>query len=138
MSENVKQVLVIRKDLKMPDGKAVAQGAHASLKAVMDLGTKKEAPESGQVLEIPYAQGSALQLWAESDYKKICLAVESEEELVAIYTQAAMAKLPVAFIIDNGLTIFKGEKNPTVVAIGPCFSSEVDPITGHLPLYKRG
>ena len=33
-----KQVIVLRKDLNMRKGKMVAQGAHASMKAILDEG----------------------------------------------------------------------------------------------------
>jgi PTH2 family peptidyl-tRNA hydrolase len=32
-----KQVIIIRKDLNMRKGKMIAQGAHASMKAIFDL-----------------------------------------------------------------------------------------------------
>uniref|UniRef100_UPI001CA5CF60 aminoacyl-tRNA hydrolase n=1 Tax=Clostridioides difficile TaxID=1496 RepID=UPI001CA5CF60 len=42
MEENIKQVIIIRKDLKMPKGKMVAQGSHASLGAILETMRRKE------------------------------------------------------------------------------------------------
>ena len=39
MTTLYKQVIVIRKDLNMRKGKMVAQGAHASLRAILKLGS---------------------------------------------------------------------------------------------------
>ena len=46
----MKQVLVIRKDLKMPSGKLGAQTGHAATKGFFDRGTFIETPG----LETPY------------------------------------------------------------------------------------
>lgn len=62
------------------------------------------------------------------------MAVNSEQELLDIYKRAIDANLPCVLIQDNGLTEFKGLKTYTAVAIGPASDTEIDKITGDLPL----
>ena len=71
--------------------------------------------------------------WIEGIFTKICVSVNSEEELLDIYNQAKNSKLPRALIQDAGLTEFK-EPTHTCIAIGPDDPIYVDEITGDLPL----
>jgi peptidyl-tRNA hydrolase len=52
MNKESKQVIVMRKDLNMRKGKMVAQGAHASLKAVIDSGYIDNISEHISLLNI--------------------------------------------------------------------------------------
>ena len=72
--------------------------------------------------------------WFSGDFTKVCLYVNSEEELDDIYNKAKDAGLNVCEIIDNGLTEFHGVKTKTCLAIGPDLSDKIDPITGNLKL----
>jgi len=112
----MKQVIVIRKDLNMRKGKMVAQGSHASLSAYL------EAPRE-----------SALN-WRVDGQTKICVGVDSEEELLEIFHKASQANLPSAIIRDAGRTEFHGEPTLTALAIGPAEEGLIDSITGHLKL----
>ncbi len=116
----IKQVLVIRKDLKMRKGKMIAQGAHACLSAIIDTATKGKYDK--------WAQD-----WYENGMTKIAVSVDSEEELIEIY-QAARTKMPSSLITDRGTTEFHGEPTQTAVAIGPAPADMVDKITGDLKL----
>ncbi len=135
----IKQVIIIRKDLKMRRGKEIAQGAHASLKAILD--TARPIKENPDFLRIPLVQqvdisanDLPIKKWLEDKFTKICLQVNSEEELLKVYTQAKMKGIPCALIKDAGLTEFK-EPTYTCCAIGPDFSTIIDPITKSLKLY---
>lgn len=111
----MKQVIIVRTDLKMGKGKLVSQGAHASLAAF--LAAKKTAQAR----------------WLEEGTKKVVLKVGSERELVDAYKQALNEGLPATLIIDRGLTqIEPGTK--TAVGIGPDADAKVDKITGKLKL----
>ncbi len=111
-----KQAIVLRRDLKMGTGKAIAQACHASLGAY-----KLTSPR-------------VRKLWEESGAKKVILRVNSESELLEIYKKAKEKKLPCFLVVDAGLTQLKpGTK--TAVAIGPCKEKQVDEIVGHLKLY---
>lgn len=78
-----------------------------------------------------------MKLWKDGIFTKICLGVDSEEKLIEIYEKAKQADLPVALIIDSGLTEFKGVYTKTCLAIGPDLSEKIDAITGHLKLLSK-
>lgn len=134
MSE-VKQVIVIRKDLQMTKGKMVAQGSHASLGVLLNMMNKKNNINgNGYTLTISVDENTPLKTWLDEIFTKICVFVNSEEELVDLYNKAIESKLPACLITDRGLTHFKGVPTKTALAIGPCLSVDVDKITGHLKL----
>lgn len=124
-----KQVIVMRKDLGMRKGKMIAQGAHASLKVLIDAG---EPDPRGTVFTIPLSP--ALSAWLGGRFTKVCVSASSEAELDAIVARARAAGVPCALIIDAGLTEFHGVPTKTCCAIGPAWTDEVDAITGELPL----
>ena len=74
--------------------------------------------------------------WLTGEFTKICVCVESEQELMNIYKRAEESGLNVCLITDNGQTCFNGVKTKTCLAIGPCFSTDIDPITKDLKLYN--
>lgn len=131
-----KQVLVVRKDLKMRKGKIAAQCAHASLKVILDLGhSRLDVTGSGQAKWFMfYDIDSALNHWLGGSFTKICVYVESEEELLAVFDQAKSADIPTCLITDSGRTEFHGVPTHTVVAVGPAWADQVDEVTGNLPL----
>ncbi|WPC42830.1 aminoacyl-tRNA hydrolase [Clostridium sp. JS66] len=138
----VKQVIVMRKDLQMTKGKMVAQGSHASLAVILKMFRSNKSidefhPEidNGKYeLSLEVNEGSELDEWLKDGFTKICLYVNSENELLDIYNKAEQSKLPVALIVDGGATMFKGVKTITCLAIGPAKSEEIDKITGNLKL----
>lgn len=126
-----KQVLVMRKDLKMRTGKLAAQAAHASLAAVLSRAEPVEVRgQRGFFLPLDRDIGP----WLEGHFTKIALGVDSEEAARALYEKAASAGLPCALIVDSGLTEFRGVPTVTGVGIGPALVEVVDTVSGHLPL----
>jgi peptidyl-tRNA hydrolase, PTH2 family len=124
-----KQVIVMRKDLGMRKGKMIAQGAHASLKVVLDAGGLAPGAASFTVRLDP-----AMAAWLGGRFTKVCVSVSSEAELDAIVARARAAGLPCALIVDAGATEFHGVPTKTCCAIGPAWADQVDAITGALPL----
>ncbi len=121
--EEVKQAIVVRRDLQMGRGKAAAQVAHASCEAVFRILDSRE-PRWMEWLSI----------WRSTGQLKVVLRVESERELVSLYGQAVELGLPASLISDAGRTqLPPGTK--TAIAVGPAPSSLVDRITGRLKLY---
>lgn len=118
-----KQVLIWRKDLNCRKGKIAAQCAHASLAVVLNL-LKTE-----QGLEDPRAKP-----WLTGKFKKICVYVNSEEELLAIHEKTKELGILTALIQDSGLTEFGGVPTYTAVAVGPDTEEKVNEVTGKLPL----
>ena len=120
MERERKQVIVLRKDLGMRKGKMVAQGAHASLGAILDKGKLKTDEDTVA--------------WLKGRFTKICVGVDSEQELVEIYGEARDMGLNASLIKDAGLTEFDGIPTLTAVAVGPGLPETIDKITGHLKL----
>ncbi len=124
----MKQVLVVRKDLNMRKGKIAAQCAHASLKVFLD-----RSKTNSKSLTIELTE-DMIEWMNNGRYSKICVSVDSEEDLIDIYNKARAANIPCSLITDAGLTEFNGVPTKTVVAIGPAKSEEIDKITGQLKL----
>lgn len=126
-----KQVLVMRKDLNCRKGKLIAQGSHASLKVILDMMVANEL-DGHRLLKI--YPGTALQDWINGKFTKICVSVDSLDELADVYAKAKLSGLPCSLITDAGLTEFNGIPTVTCCSVGPAWSDEIDPITGHLKL----
>lgn len=127
---STKQVIVIRKDLQMRKGKMVAQGAHASMAAIVDRGGIKHPNSEHLVIEMT----PEMKDWILGLFTKICVSVNSEQELLDIYHQAKEKGLVCSLIQDAGLTEFGGIPTYTAVAVGPADATDVDLVTGHLKL----
>jgi peptidyl-tRNA hydrolase, PTH2 family len=110
-----KQVILLRMDLQLPKGKAMAQGAHAAVDAV--LKAKKED----------------LQAWRAEGMAKIALKVADEKELYKYIQLAKDAGLTTAVITDAGHTVV-APGTVTCGAIGPNDEEDIDAIVGELKL----
>ena len=123
-----KQVIILRKDLNMRKGKLVAQGAHASMGAILSL-----CKQDGDKLVLEMDE--RVKPWLTGRFKKICVYVNSEEELLQIYNTALTNGLVCSIIKDSGLTEFHGVPTLTAVAVGPDREDKIDEVTKHLPLF---
>lgn len=130
---NVKQVLVVRKDLNMRKGKIAAQCSHASMGVILGL-MKKIINNNVAELSLSLNIEDPTYYWLNTNFKKICVYVNSESELDDVAAKAADSDIIHTMIIDSGLTEFKGVPTKTVLAVGPNLSDKIDLITGHLPL----
>lgn len=126
--KDVKQVIVVRKDLNMRKGKIAAQVAHASMKFLFDNNEAKAYDEIFVKLT------ESEQLWASGSFAKIVVGVESEDELRDLILKAQLNNVEVHSIIDSGRTEFHGEPTLTCAAFGPGSSEDLDQITGNLKL----
>lgn len=123
----IKQVIVMRHDLKMRRGKQIAQGAHASMSFLSRRLQEQKLISLNDFSEVE-------QIWLHGAFAKVCCRVNSEEELMAIHDQAIEADLEVHLIIDSGKTEFHGQPTRTCLAIGPDDAERIDAITGSLQL----
>lgn len=130
-----RQILIGQKSLKMRAGKLAAQAAHASLATITrGTGAQIRADGSGgHELVVPL--DVELHAWLTGRFKKICVYVNSEAELLDLHQKALAGGMRCALIQDAGLTEFGGVPTYTVLAIGPHAKARLDPLTGHLPLY---
>lgn len=131
-----KQILIIRTDTepKMRKGKMVAQGAHASLGAVLPIvtlsGFSDYQPYEDQTLQ---HQVEACRAWLASAFTKVTLGA-TLDEILAVHKAAEEAGLITYLITDSGRTEFAGEPTITALAVGPDTDEVLRPITGHLRL----
>ena len=111
----MKQVILVRQDLKLPKGKLSAQVAHASTEAVLRSDKNK------------------VKTWRDEGMKKIVLKVKDEKEMLKYNQIAKDAGLTTAVITDAGLTtVAPGTR--TCVGIGPDEDDKIDEITGKLSM----
>ena len=131
-----KQIIIIRKDLNMRKGKMVAQGAHASMAAILSVAQSHDSSRDFIVIPLKdeYNQLTALGSWLNGRFKKITVSVNSEDELLLLAQKAKDAGLIHALIQDAGLTEFGGVPTYTALAIGPDIAEKIDPLTGNLSL----
>ena len=111
----MKQVILVRADLKLSKGKMSSQVSHASVESVFK--SKKEIIER----------------WRKEGMKKIVLKVKDLDELLKYKKEAEENKLVTALITDAGKT----EVEPgttTCLAIGPDEEEKIDKITGKLKI----
>ena len=136
---NVKQVIVIRRDLKMRRGKEIAQGAHASIAWLTTrlgrLGPPGKLHPKDELLFTCGFLSQAEGEWLAGNFRKICCIVGSEEELLNLVEEAKAAGITCELIQDSGLTEFGGVPTYTAAAFGPDYDENLDPITGNLVLY---
>ena len=127
-----KQVIVMKKFPKsrnMRTGKYIAQGAHASLGALLSLSSIEDSK-----LIIPL-NNSFIWEWITGRFTKVTCYVETDEDLVFIHNSAKLAGIPSSLITDAGLTEFGGVPTLTAVGVGPDNEELINKITGHLPLF---
>ena len=136
-----KQMIVMRRDLKMRKGKIAAQAGHACVEAVL-LALKKEGRlsdlrEDGRYITVDPAgkEPTPLSEWFQYGVAKICVYVDSEEELLDIDRRAREMGFISALIQDAGCTEFHGVPTFTCLAVEPALPDVIDPITGGLPLF---
>lgn len=129
--DTVKQVIVVRRDLKMRRGKEIAQGSHASGAWLMEAVARWVGPDGRAMVELdPVAR-----LWVTGSWRKVTLQVRSEEELVELHESARALGLRSHLVRDSGRTEFGGVPTLTALAIGPDLAADIDRVTGHLDLY---
>jgi peptidyl-tRNA hydrolase, PTH2 family len=115
----IKQVIVVRSDLKMGKGKTAAQVAHAALDAAE--GARNKHP-------------GWYESWREQGQAKVVVKTEGgEEALEELQKQARSLGLPVSLIHDKGLTQLE-PGTATCLGVGPGPSVEIDRVTGKLKL----
>jgi PTH2 family peptidyl-tRNA hydrolase len=118
----IKQILVVRKDLNMRKGKIAAQCCHASMSFLT-----RRLPTKEPITEVH-------QKWLDDIFTKICVSVDSEQELLDLFNRAKELNIEAHLVTDNGRTEFHGVPTVTCLALGPDYDTILDPISGHLKL----
>jgi PTH2 family peptidyl-tRNA hydrolase len=110
-----KQVIVVRKDLKLDKGKLAVQVAHAALDSY-----RKADPDSREA-------------WEKEGSKKVVVKAESLKELLDIQKKARTLGFPCSLIRDSGRTQLK-PGTITALGIGPAEEGSIDKVTGKLKI----
>jgi len=111
----LKQVIIVRKDLRWNKGKIATHVAHASVEAV--LKSKRRTVEK----------------WIKQGGKKVVLKVKNLKALKRIEKKLKLNRIPYIIIKDAGLTQLKAG-TITAIGIGPVEEEKIDKITGKLKL----
>jgi len=111
----MKQVILVRMDLKMDRGKMSVQCSHASVDAVLKSSKSK------------------VEEWRNEGMKKVVLKVKDLKELIEYKKKADSLKLKTALIRDAGKTFFK-KATITCLGIGPDEDEKIDKISGSLKM----
>lgn len=136
---NTKQVIVIRKDLNMRKGKMIAQGSHAAMSFLtkggrVDYDYQHVGRDDYFYKDLESKYVDEINHWLENSFRKICVYVNSEQELDELHQKALDNGLISHMIIDNGATEFNGVLTKTCIAIGPAWEHKFEGLTDHLPL----
>ena len=116
VSDFMKQVMVVRTDLKMRKGKIAAQCCHGSIGAYKRSDKEK------------------IRKWEnEAAYAKVVCKVKTVEELLALKKLADEKGLVNYLVVDAGRTQIP-TSSVTVLAIGPDEDEIIDEVTGDLKL----
>jgi peptidyl-tRNA hydrolase, PTH2 family len=113
-----KQVIVVRKDLRMGMGKIASQVGHAAV-----LGVERSRK----------LNKSWLRNWLNEGQPKIVLRVNSLKELLQVQSDAEDLMIPLVIIQDRGLTQIP-TGTVTCIGIGPAPSDIIDKVTSELKL----
>jgi PTH2 family peptidyl-tRNA hydrolase len=138
-----KQMIVMRRDLRMRKGKIAAQAGHACVEATL-MALAREgrldqvrvtASQNWVYLDDEDTPVTPLSSWFDAGVAKVCVYVDGEEALLELAQRGRAAGFAVALVRDAGFTEFHGEPTYTCLAFEPLFPDQIDPITGNLPLY---
>jgi len=136
-----KMMIVMRRDLKMRKGKIAAQAGHACIEAVLMALAKEDRmadlvlTSEGMLLRDGGKPSTPLSDWFQYGCAKVCVYVNSEEELLAIAKKAEEKGILAAVITDAGMTEFHGVPTKTCLALEPLAVEIADELTGDLSLY---
>jgi len=112
---NMKQVILVRQDLKLQKGKMSAQVAHASVDALLR------------------SHKDYVNKWRAEGMKKVILKVKDEKELLEYKQKAEDNGLVCALITDAGKTVLQ-PGTITCLGIGPDKEEKIDKVTGNLKM----
>ena len=111
----MKQVILVRTDLKLPKGKMAVQCSHASTESLLR------------------SHKDDISKWRSEGMKKVVLKVEDDKELFKYKQLAEDIGLVVALITDAGRTVVE-PGTITCLGIGPDKEEKIDKITAKLKM----
>ena len=138
-----KQMIVMRRDLRMRKGKIAAQAGHACVEATLmalaregRLDQVRVTPSQNWVyLDDAGMPETPLSRWFDAGVAKVCVYVDGEDALLDLAQRGRELGFAVALVRDAGFTECHGEPTFTCLAFEPLAPNQIDPLTGDLPLY---
>jgi|688.fasta_scaffold684913_1 peptidyl-tRNA hydrolase len=124
--KNVKQAIIVRKDLKLHKSKLAGFASQASMKFLID---NNEAAR-GDELIVKLSQEEVQ--WIEESFPKSILGVDSHDALVDVIFRAELLGLNTYSVFEEKSS--KPDENAQLVcaALGPDDEDLINQITGHL------
>ena len=116
----VKQVIVLNMAVPMSIGRLAAQGAHASILAILNQGSWNKNTFTIQ------DASSELKYWMKESFTKVFVKAWGFDSLFKLNAKATALGISSVYMEEDGYT--------TALAIGPHLSSKIDEITKDLPL----
>lgn len=113
-----KQVIIIRKDLKLGTGKIASQVAHAAI---------------GSMNKLLQTNPEIVKRWEREGSKKVVLKVKDLNELKTIESIVKKMKISNFLVTDAGLTQVKAS-TITALGIGPVEEEKINKVTGSVKL----
>jgi len=129
---DVKQVVVVRKDLQWKRGKLASQVAQAAMQFLLD---NNEAERNDEVvIRLTPAEAS----WLSGSFSSVVVGVDSEDALRNLIFRAQLADIEVHPTFAGNIEELEEERDDddspklTCAAFGPCEAEDIDKLTGHL------
>lgn len=131
-----KQVIVIRKDLKMRKGKLAAQASHAAMMPIAPRGGFWGlVARAARLIGLHIAPiNRNTRAWMNGPWVKVVVGCDSEEQLTELVEKAKENGLPCYVCVDAGRTEFKGQPTMTCASFGPAQPEMFEGITDGLQL----
>jgi PTH2 family peptidyl-tRNA hydrolase len=120
MMDEIKQVIVVRKDLKLPKGKLSVQVAHACVDCVFDSIRNSKKTK-------------IVENWRNEGMKKSVLYTDNLDLLLELYNSMKREGFVLSLIKDAGKTVVE-PGTITCFGIGPDYSVLIDKYTSNLKL----
>jgi PTH2 family peptidyl-tRNA hydrolase len=125
--KNIKQVIVIRKDLKLRRGKLASLVAHAAMQFILDNNESDRNDE----LRVKLSQQEIH--WLKDSFAKEVIGVDSQDALSNLVLKAELNGVNVYSIFDKSSNI-KPDEHPQLLcaAFGPDEEDQISEIIGSL------
>lgn len=123
--KNVKQVIVVRKDLKLKKGKIALLTAHAAMQFILD-NNESDRPDE---LQVKLSQQEIQ--WLKGSFEKEVLGIDSQDALSSMVLRAELNGINVYSIFDKSK---KPDEGPQLVcaAFGPDEEDQLAQVVGSL------
>jgi PTH2 family peptidyl-tRNA hydrolase len=122
---DIKQVIVVRKDLNLRKTELASQVATASMGFLLD----NNESERNDVINVKLSREEAI--WLNGSFEKSIVAVESEQDLRDLMFKAEMEGIGV-YPVHGKISSKFDDLTIMCAALGPDESSVINHVTGHL------